>query len=165
MSITVKGDALVEGNETFFVNLSRATNGATFADSQGQGTILNDDGVTAITTSHGLNGAAAASSSDTGSSPVALFQGPDSSHDWNSFWHDRTDWTHNWLRDHPTTNPPTNDDHEDNNNTCNSDGLLALISRWEDQLHQFLDTLTQTPPPNASQWIDRLEQAFHFDLH
>ncbi|MFN9627466.1 MAG: Calx-beta domain-containing protein, partial [Planctomycetota bacterium] len=37
-------DNLVEPNETFFVNLSSAS-GATIADSQGIGTILNDDGV------------------------------------------------------------------------------------------------------------------------
>jgi hypothetical protein len=38
----VNGDFAVEPNETFFVNLSNATN-ATIADSQGQGTIQNDD--------------------------------------------------------------------------------------------------------------------------
>jgi hypothetical protein len=38
----VNGDATVEPNETFLVNLSNATN-ATIADSQGQGTIQNDD--------------------------------------------------------------------------------------------------------------------------
>src|SRR6267143_1902546 len=46
-TILVNGDLLVEPDETFFVNLSSPTN-ATFADSQGVGTILNDDGVTAI---------------------------------------------------------------------------------------------------------------------
>jgi ribosomal protein L35AE/L33A/urease beta subunit len=43
VTVLVTGDTLSEANETFFVNLSGATN-ATFADSQGQGTILNDDG-------------------------------------------------------------------------------------------------------------------------
>jgi Ca2+-binding RTX toxin-like protein len=43
ISITINGDAAVEPNETFFVNLSGATNGATITDSQGQGTISNDD--------------------------------------------------------------------------------------------------------------------------
>jgi hypothetical protein len=41
--VTVNGDTLVEGNETFFVNVTNAS-GATVADGQGQGTILNDDG-------------------------------------------------------------------------------------------------------------------------
>lgn len=40
--VTVVGDASPEANETFFVNLSGATN-ATIADNQGVGTILNDD--------------------------------------------------------------------------------------------------------------------------
>jgi aryl-phospho-beta-D-glucosidase BglC (GH1 family) len=40
--IQVRGDTVVEPNETFFVNLSSPTN-ATIADGQGQGTILNDD--------------------------------------------------------------------------------------------------------------------------
>jgi large repetitive protein len=41
----VLGDRLTESNETLFLNLSNATN-ATFADSQGQATILDNDGVT-----------------------------------------------------------------------------------------------------------------------
>src|SRR6185295_5081003 len=43
ISITINGDTKVEPNETFFVNLSGATNGATISDSQGTGTIVNDD--------------------------------------------------------------------------------------------------------------------------
>lgn len=43
ISITVFGDRIVEGDETFFVNLSNAV-GATISDSQGKATILNDDG-------------------------------------------------------------------------------------------------------------------------
>jgi len=43
VTVLIMGDRRVEENETFFVNLSKATN-ATFADSQGQGTISNDDG-------------------------------------------------------------------------------------------------------------------------
>ena len=43
ISITVNGDTKVELNETFNVNLSNATNGATISDSQGVGTITNDD--------------------------------------------------------------------------------------------------------------------------
>lgn len=41
--VSVTGDATVEPNETFFVNLSGAV-GATISDAQGQGTITNDDG-------------------------------------------------------------------------------------------------------------------------
>ncbi len=42
VSITINGDTLEEFNETFFVNLSTATNG-TIADAQGAGTITNDE--------------------------------------------------------------------------------------------------------------------------
>ena len=42
-SLPVRGDTTVEPNETFFVNLSNATGGATIADGQGIGTIVNDD--------------------------------------------------------------------------------------------------------------------------
>ncbi|TXT36917.1 MAG: Calx-beta domain-containing protein, partial [Planctomycetota bacterium] len=42
ISVQVKGDLLVEGNEVFFVNLSSAIN-ASILDSQGLGTIANDD--------------------------------------------------------------------------------------------------------------------------
>jgi serine protease len=41
-SVTVNGDTAVEGNETFFVNLSGAS--VSLADSQAKGTITNDDG-------------------------------------------------------------------------------------------------------------------------
>jgi len=40
--VQVRGDSAREANETFFVNLSGATN-ATIIDAQGRGTILNDD--------------------------------------------------------------------------------------------------------------------------
>ena len=43
VSVTINGDTVFEPNETFFVNLSGATNGAAITDSQGQGTITNDD--------------------------------------------------------------------------------------------------------------------------
>ena len=43
VSVTINGDTLFENNEAFFVDLSGATNGATILDSQGQGTIVNDD--------------------------------------------------------------------------------------------------------------------------
>jgi Ca2+-binding RTX toxin-like protein len=42
VSVSVNGDTTVEPDETFFVNLSAATN-ATIADAQGVGTIQNDD--------------------------------------------------------------------------------------------------------------------------
>ena len=42
VTVKVKGDTKVEADETFFVNLS-APIGATIADAQGKGTILNDD--------------------------------------------------------------------------------------------------------------------------
>lgn len=42
VTITVKGDRVVEPNETFFVNITAATN-ASIADGQGTGTITNDD--------------------------------------------------------------------------------------------------------------------------
>ena len=44
MSVTINGDTTVEGNETFFVNLSNATNAA-IGDPQGVGTITTADGV------------------------------------------------------------------------------------------------------------------------
>ena len=43
VAVTVRGDQTVEPDETFFLNLSNATN-ATLADPQGIGTITNDDG-------------------------------------------------------------------------------------------------------------------------
>ena len=46
--MTVNGDTTAESNETFFVNLS-APSGATISDSQGQGTITNDDAAAALT--------------------------------------------------------------------------------------------------------------------
>ena len=50
VSIQVNGDTAVESNETFFVNLSSPVN-ATIADSQGTGTILNDDAAPSVTIS------------------------------------------------------------------------------------------------------------------
>jgi len=43
ISVTVNGDTKVELNESFNVNLSNATNGATISGGQGVGTITNDD--------------------------------------------------------------------------------------------------------------------------
>ncbi|MFN8531110.1 MAG: Calx-beta domain-containing protein [Anaerolineae bacterium] len=45
VTVLVNGDTTVEGDETFFVNLSNATN-ATLSDNQGLGTLTNDDAVT-----------------------------------------------------------------------------------------------------------------------
>jgi len=42
IAVTIKGDFVIEPNETFFVNLSKSTN-AVIADAQGVGTIINDD--------------------------------------------------------------------------------------------------------------------------
>jgi hypothetical protein len=50
IQVVVHGDTKVEGNETFNVNLSGATNGATISHAQGVGTIVNDD--TAPVTHH-----------------------------------------------------------------------------------------------------------------
>jgi Bacterial Ig domain/Calx-beta domain/CARDB/FG-GAP-like repeat/FG-GAP repeat len=44
ISVAINGDTKIESNETFFVNLSGATNGATISDSLGIGTIFDDDG-------------------------------------------------------------------------------------------------------------------------
>jgi hypothetical protein len=43
ISVTINGDTKVESDEAFFVNLSGATNGAVISNSQGIGTIINDD--------------------------------------------------------------------------------------------------------------------------
>jgi hypothetical protein len=43
VSVTINGDTTVETNENFFLNLFSPTNGVTLADSQGLGTIANDD--------------------------------------------------------------------------------------------------------------------------
>jgi hypothetical protein len=49
LNVVVKGDYVVEANETFFVNLSNATN-VTIADGQGIGTITNDDSDSTVPT-------------------------------------------------------------------------------------------------------------------
>ena len=48
ISVTINGDTTVEPNETFVINLSGATNAA-IGDSQGLGTITNDDSGATIT--------------------------------------------------------------------------------------------------------------------
>jgi len=50
VSVTINGDTSVEPNETFFLNLTNATNGGTILDGQGLGTITNDDGGSEPTT-------------------------------------------------------------------------------------------------------------------
>jgi uncharacterized delta-60 repeat protein len=50
ISVTINGDTKVESNENFLVNLSAATNGATFSDGQGVGTIADDDNPTGSVT-------------------------------------------------------------------------------------------------------------------
>jgi predicted extracellular nuclease len=47
-NVTVNGDAIFEGNETFFVNVTNVT-GANVTDGQGLGTINNDDAAPAFT--------------------------------------------------------------------------------------------------------------------
>ena len=66
ITVEVTGDTLNEPNETFFVNLSAATN-ATIADNQGIGTILNDDGVPTV-----VNGKVKSISTGAGLSAVVL---------------------------------------------------------------------------------------------
>ncbi|MCW2275178.1 hypothetical protein M2321_002763 [Rhodoblastus acidophilus] len=44
ITVTINGDTTVESDETFFVNLSNASNGGVIAVAQGVGTITNDDG-------------------------------------------------------------------------------------------------------------------------
>jgi len=43
VSVTIRGDTIYEPNETYFVNLTGATNGGTITKSAGLGTIANDD--------------------------------------------------------------------------------------------------------------------------
>ena len=72
VSVTINGDTTVEPSETFFVNLSGATNGVTIADSQGLGTIINDDIVDDFTPDNtSTNGAITIGGSLTGTLGVA----------------------------------------------------------------------------------------------
>lgn len=48
INVPIIGDATVEPNETFFVNLFNTSAGATIGDNQGQGTITNEDIVTVV---------------------------------------------------------------------------------------------------------------------
>ncbi len=56
-SVLVNGDTTSEPDETFFVNVTNVT-GATVADGQGQGTIVNDD--VAVAFIHDIQGSGAA---------------------------------------------------------------------------------------------------------
>jgi uncharacterized repeat protein (TIGR01451 family) len=48
VSVTINGDTVIEADETFNVDLTNATGGATITDALGVGTITNDDSVQAI---------------------------------------------------------------------------------------------------------------------
>ena len=54
VTVSVLGDTLSEGNETFFLDLSAPTN-ATLADAQGQGTIVNAVTTTGPVAAYGFN--------------------------------------------------------------------------------------------------------------
>lgn len=54
LQVAIKGDTMVEGDETFSVNLLGPFN-AVIAEGQGSGTILNDDGVTTSQPPTGLH--------------------------------------------------------------------------------------------------------------
>jgi len=49
ITVAINGDNTFELDETFFVNLSNATNGVTISDGQGVGTIQNDDPMPTLT--------------------------------------------------------------------------------------------------------------------
>jgi Ca2+-binding RTX toxin-like protein len=81
ISVTINGDTTVESNQTFNVRLLNATNGATISDSQGVGTITNDDGeviassvsINDVTISEGNSGTKAATFTVTRSGGTAAF--------------------------------------------------------------------------------------------
>ena len=81
ISVTINGDTKVEANETFNVLLSNATNGATISDSQGVGTITNDDvaviagsvSINDVTISEGDSGTKVATFTVTRSGGTAAF--------------------------------------------------------------------------------------------
>ena len=64
VTVVVNGETVPEANETFFVNLSGATN-ATIADNQGVGTITNDDVPVTVNPATLPNGAVAAAYAQT----------------------------------------------------------------------------------------------------
>jgi Ca2+-binding RTX toxin-like protein len=56
--VTVNGDTAVEGDETFYLNLINASNGGNVVDSQGVGTVTNDDAAPPTTGNHAPSGIA-----------------------------------------------------------------------------------------------------------
>ncbi|MEO0992226.1 MAG: ExeM/NucH family extracellular endonuclease [Pseudomonadota bacterium] len=60
ITVSVNGDTDLETDETFTVGLSNASGGATLTDATGQGTIVNDDGIT-VTRIHDIQGTGTAS--------------------------------------------------------------------------------------------------------
>jgi Ca2+-binding RTX toxin-like protein len=74
--VTINGDTTSENDETFFVNLSGATNGTTIARAQATGTILNDDPGDDFRDDASTTGAVAVGGSATGNLEVA------GDHDW-----------------------------------------------------------------------------------
>jgi Ca2+-binding RTX toxin-like protein len=81
ISVTINGDTKMEANETFNVVLSNATKGATISDSQGVGTITNDDAaaiagsvsINNVTISEGDSGTKVATFTATRSGGTAAF--------------------------------------------------------------------------------------------
>src|SRR4029077_18279394 len=81
ITVAVAGDTKVEPNETFNLNLSNPTNGATISDGQGIGTITNDDGaaiagsvsINNVTISEGNSGTQVATFTVTRSGGTAAF--------------------------------------------------------------------------------------------
>jgi hypothetical protein len=70
ISVPIRNDAVAEPNETFFVNLSSPV-GATISDSQGIGTILNDDGGAAGSIDAGATAVANTASSAAFAQPIS----------------------------------------------------------------------------------------------
>ena len=79
LSVTVNGDTRFEPNETFFVSLTGATNGAIISDGLGMGTISNDDAVSGsvaindVTITEGNNGTTLATFTVTRTGGTAAF--------------------------------------------------------------------------------------------
>ncbi|HEX8650060.1 MAG TPA: FG-GAP-like repeat-containing protein [Pyrinomonadaceae bacterium] len=57
VNVTVNGDTTPEGNETFTVNITNPSAGATLGDGQGLGTITNDDAAAGALRIHDIQGA------------------------------------------------------------------------------------------------------------
>jgi hypothetical protein len=76
VSVSVNGDTTFESDETFFVNLSGATNSTTISRAQATGTIVNDDTGDDFTNNASTAGAVTVGGSTTGNIEVA------GDHDW-----------------------------------------------------------------------------------